>query len=128
MGRVQLDACKTRIDQHLGTPCKACNHPLDIFLGHGIRLPKLTARQPKLYGGRRLGMRVNNLLALPARMADLRPKMVAAASPGSRPGFQGGLHRRRGLTLYDDITWTLQMVSIDLHIARQQEPCTTVTP
>ena len=65
-------------------------------------------------------MRVYNLLALPARVADLRPKMVAASGPSGRPRLQRGLHRTRGLTVDDDITRALQMISIDLHIAGQQ--------
>ena len=128
MGRVQLDAGKSCVDKHLGTPCKACDYSLDIFLGHGVRLTELPARQPKLDGRGRLGTRIYNFLALPARVADLRPKMVPAAGPSGGPRLQGGLHRSRRLAIDDDITRALQMISIDLHIARQQEACAAVAP
>ena len=73
-------------------------------------------------------MRINNLLALPPRVADLRPKMVAAAGARGRPRLQRHLHRSRGLTVYDDVTRTLQMIPVDLHISGQQEPCPTIAP
>ncbi|CAI8332481.1 MAG: Uncharacterised protein [Halieaceae bacterium] len=87
MGRVQLDARKSRVDQHLGAPRKPCDHRLNILFGHGFRLPKLPSRQSKFYGRRRLGMRINNLLALPTRVADLRPEMIPAAGASGRPSL-----------------------------------------
>ena len=120
VGRVQLDARKSRVNQHLGAPRKPCDHRLNILFGHGVRLPELPSRQPKFDGRRRLGMRINNLLALPARVADLRPEMVATAGARGRPRLQRGLHRSRRLTIDDHVTRTLQMIPIDLHIAGQQ--------
>ena len=85
---MQLNAGKTRIHDDASAPGEACNNRLDIVFCHGVRLPKLTTGQFQLDRGRRLGVRIHNLLALSPSMTDLRPEMVSSARTSSRPGLQ----------------------------------------
>ena len=67
-------------------------------------------------------MGVHILLGLPARVADLRPEMIAIAGGRGCPSGESVTHHRIGFTVYDDVTRALQVIAIDYNIARQQQP------
>ena len=73
-------------------------------------------------------MGVNDFLALAARVAYLGPEMIAGAGAGLGPGPQCGPCAVIGFGVHHYITRPLQVVPVDLDIARQQQPRTAITP
>jgi hypothetical protein len=45
--------------------------------------------------------------------------MISTSGTRRSPALQSDLHRDRGLRINNDIPWTLEMIAIDLHIARE---------
>ena len=73
-------------------------------------------------------MRVDDLLGLPAGVADLCPELVAIAGRRLRPVGQRRPHPGIGLTVDHHIAGALQVIGVHLDIAGQQQARPAVTP
>jgi hypothetical protein len=117
MSSMQLHTREAGIHHYFGAASETGDHRFDIFLGHRVRLTKLAPGQPQFDRRGRLGVTINDFLALATRVADLRPKMISGSRPRRGPALQGNLHRNRRLRINNDVPRTLEVITIHLNIA-----------
>ena len=128
MRGVDLRTVKAALGTDRGGLGEAGDQFLDLGPGQGHRLPELAARQAQLHGRRSLGVRIDRGHGLAPGMADLRPEQRPAGFGRSRPAAQCFQHGGIGRTVDDDVAGSLQVVCVDMDIARKQHPATARAP
>ncbi len=121
MSGVQLHAVEAGLPGDRGGVAKSLDQIENFWIGEGDRRSERDAGKGQRHGGGRLGRRVDPPACLATGVGQLHPDMRAFALGGGRPGFQ-----RRQLvsvlrTLNGHIAGMLQVASVDLYIAGEQQ-------
>ena len=128
VGRMNLHAGESRL-LHRPRGDGETRHDIpNLVFRQRLGFSELPPGEPQRHRRWRLRVGIHFFLRLAPRVAELHPGLVAIAQRGGGPPRQGRAQSGVGFALNDDIPRSFQVVTVDLHVARDQQARATVGP